>query len=172
MNSSPELNHIVTITSFEQISLPLNQKIKYICVHTKGHVFYMICIYCYVLYADTPKQPTGITISQRTCDSVMVQWDKVINMFPITYEVTWSGGNGDNGSATTNHSSYTINGLTYDTSYNVTVAAINTCCGAGPSSNIILTTNSTLALVTVEPTATLTITMPPIGEYYLIAHCV
>jgi len=132
------------------------------------------CINHYASYADTPEQPTNITVSQRTCDSVMVLWDEVIDMFPITYKVTWSDGNGDNGSNTTDQLSYTINGLTYDTSYNVTVIAINTCCGAGPSSNIMLTINSTLALVTVEPTATLTITMTPIGEYYLhaISHCV
>ena len=125
--------------------------------------------YTIIMHIDTPKQPTNITVSQRTCNSFMVQWDEVIDMFPVTYEVTWSDGNGDSESDTTDQSSYTINGLTYDTSYNVTVVAINTCCGAGPASNIVLTTNNTLALVTVEPTATLIITIPPIGEYYLKA---
>jgi len=92
----------------------------------------------------------------------MIQWNEVIDMFPVTYEVTWFDGNGDNGSASTNQSSYTINGLTYDNSYNVAVIAINTCCGAGPASNIIIATNTTLALVTVE--ATSTVTLLPIGE--------
>ena len=81
----------------------------------------------FAMYTDTPDKPTNIRFSQRACTSFMVQWDEVVDMFPVTYEVSWSDGNGDNGTITTNQTSYTITGLTYDTTYNVTIVAINTC---------------------------------------------
>ena len=119
----------------------------------------------FTMYTDTPDKPTNIRFSQRACTSFMVQWNEVIDMFLITYEVSWSDGNGDNGTITTNHTSYTINGLTYDSTYNVTVVAINTCCGAGPTSYTVLTTNTSMSMAPIQPTTTVTITLPPIGEY-------
>ena len=39
---------------------------------------------------------------------------------------------------TVNSPPYTVTGLTTNTSYNVTVVAINTCCGAGPVSDVVM----------------------------------
>ena len=70
-------------------------------------------------------------------DSFIVQWDAVTDIFPINYTVRWYGENTDN-STTTNELSYTVTGLTSNTSYNVTIVAINTCCGAGPVSDVVM----------------------------------
>ena len=42
----------------------------------------------------------------------------------INYSVRWYGEDGSNGTATVNGTSYTVTGLTANTSYNVTVAAM------------------------------------------------
>jgi len=94
----------------------------------------------------------------------VVQWDEVIDLFPVTYEVSWSDGNGDNGTITTNQTSCTIHGLTCDTAYNVTVVAINTCCGAGPTSYTLLTTNTSLSMAPIQPTKTVTVTLSATGK--------
>ena len=106
-----------------------------------------------------PDKPTNIRFIQRTCTSFMVQWDEVIDLFPVTYEVSWSDGNDDNGTITTNQTSYTIHGLIYDTTYNVTVVAINTCCGAGPASYTLLPTNTSVPMVPIQITKTVTVTL-------------
>ena len=62
------------------------------------------------MYTDTPDKPTNIRLSQRACASFMVQWDEVVDMFSVTYEVSWSDGNGDSETITTDQTSYTING--------------------------------------------------------------
>ena len=119
----------------------------------------------FTMYTDTPDKPTNIRFSQRACTSFMVQWDEVVDMFPVIYEVSWSDGNGDSETITTNQTSYTIRGLTYDSIYNVTVVAINTCCGAGSTSYTVLSTNTSMPMAPIQPTKTFTITLPPIGEY-------
>ena len=43
------------------------------------------------------------------------------------------------GMNTVNSPPYTVTGLTANTTYNVTVGAINTCCGAGPVSDPVMT---------------------------------
>ena len=68
-----------------------------------------------------------------TNESFVVLWDEVMDIFTITYNVTWYNESGIIGMDTVNSPSYTVNGLT-NTSYSVTVVAINTCCGAGPVS--------------------------------------
>ena len=57
-----------------------------------------------------------------------------MDIFTITYNVTWYNDSGIIGMDTVNSPPYTVTGLTTNTSYNVTVVAINTCCGAGPVS--------------------------------------
>ena len=78
-----------------------------------------------------------------TSESFVVLWDEVMDIFTITYTVTWYNESGIVGMVTVNSPPYTITGLTANTSYNVTVVAINTCCGAGPVSNVIVNTAST-----------------------------
>ena len=70
-------------------------------------------------------------------DSFVVQWDAVTDIFSVSYTVRWYGEDIDS-SNITNKLSYTVTGLTSNTSYNVTVFAINTCCGAGPVSDVVM----------------------------------
>ena len=74
----------------------------------------------------------------------MVQWDAVMDLFTVNYTVRWYS---NNGTATVNGLSYTVTGLTANTSYSVTVVAINTCCGAGPVSDVVFVmTNTSITL--------------------------
>ena len=73
-----------------------------------------------------------------TIESLVVLWDEVMDSFTITYIVTWSNDSGIIGMDTVNSPPYTVTGLTTNTSYNVTVVAINTCCGAGPVSDVVM----------------------------------
>ena len=76
-----------------------------------------------------------------TSESFVVLWDEVMDIFTITYNVTWYNESGIIGMVTVNSPPYTVTGLTANTSYNVTVVAINTCCGAGPVSDVVTMTN-------------------------------
>ena len=69
----------------------------------------------------------------NTNESLVVLWDEVMDIFAITYNVTWYNDSGIIGMDTVNSPPYTVTGLTANTTYNVTVVAINTC-GAGPVS--------------------------------------
>ena len=101
-------------------------------------------------------------------DSFMVQWDAVTDIFPITYTVRWYGENTDN-STTTNELSYTITGLTSNTSYNVTVVANNTCCGAGPVSDVVMAaTMSDNIMSSTMPTPSV---IPPSNSMFLLLCC-
>ena len=73
-----------------------------------------------------------------TSESFVVQWDAVNDIFPVTYTVRWYRGDNLIGMVSVNGLSYTVTGLTANTSYNVTVVAINTCCGAGPLSDVVM----------------------------------
>ena len=87
--------------------------------------------------------------------SIVVQWDAVDDIFPVTYNVTWYNESGIIGVDTVNGTSYNVTGLTANTSYNITVVAINTC-GAGPVSNVIMTmTNIPPPTTTASVTTTL-----------------
>ena len=69
-----------------------------------------------------------------TSESFVVLWDEVKDIFTITYNVTWNDESGIIGMDNVNSPPYNVTGLTANTSYNVVVVAINTCCGAGPVS--------------------------------------
>ena len=74
-----------------------------------------------------------------TSESFVVLWDEVMDIFTITYTVTWYDESGIIGMDTVNSPPYTVTGLTADTSYNVTVVANNSYCGAGPDSDVVET---------------------------------
>ena len=78
-----------------------------------------------------------------------------MDIFTITYNVTWYNDSGIIGMDTVNSPPYTVTGLTANTSYNVTVVAINTCCGAGPVSVPVQ------AMTNGEPPTTVPSTSPP-----------
>ena len=93
--------------------------------------------------ADKPNAPMNVRIiGNNTSESFVVQWDEVMDIFSINYIVRWSGEDGSSGMDTVDGLSYTVTGLTPDTSYNITVAGYSTCCGAGPVSNIIMTSTA------------------------------
>ena len=71
-----------------------------------------------------------------TNESFVVQWDAVNDFFHITYTVRWYRGDDEIGMANVTGLRHTVTGLITNTAYNVTVVAVNTCCGAGPVSNV------------------------------------
>ena len=93
-------------------------------------------MYILIYYnADVPSSVMNVRISDDiTSESFVVLWNEVMDTFTITYNVTWYNDSGIIGMDTVNSPPYTVTGLTTNTSYNVTVVAINTCCGAGPVS--------------------------------------
>ena len=118
------------------------------------------------LFTDVPNAaPMNVRVPEAeiTGESFVVQWDAVVDYFNVTYTVRWYGEDGSNGTATVNGLSYTVTGLTANTSYSVTVAAINTCCGTGPYSNVIM------VMTNMRPTTSPTSSTAPPGNVY---HCV
>ena len=141
----------------------------------------------YECITDPPQTAPMIFICREmdiTYESFVVQWDAVNDIFPVNYFVSWYRGNELIGIASVNGLSYTATGLTANTSYNVTVVAINSCCGTGPySSVIIVTTNSklptfppTVTTITITRAATTTAT-PTLGnvtcdQTWVQIHCI
>ena len=99
-----------------------------------------------------------------TSKSFIVEWDEVMDLFPINYTVRWYRGDDLIGTASVDGLSYNVTGLSADTLYSVTVTAVSTCCGEGPVSfvNMVTTnyeptnlpnpTNSTAVIVTTTTT--------------------
>ena len=100
----------------------------------------------FVLNTDAPNAVAvnnEIPSDDITNQSIVVRWSSVNDVFPVNYTVRWNCNDGSNGAATVSGLSYTITGLTASTSCDVTVVAINTCCGAGPVSNVVMVTTNT-----------------------------
>ena len=91
-----------------------------------------------------------------TNQSIVVRWSSVNDIFPVNYTVRWYRGDTVIGMATVNGLSYTVTGLTANTSYNVTVVAINTCCGAGPVSDVVMVMTNNEPPTIPPPTTTIT----------------
>ena len=96
-------------------------------------------MYIFIYYnADVPSSVMNIRIRDDIInESFVVLWDEVMDIFTITYNVTWYDDSGIIGMDTVNSPPYTVTGLTTNTSYNVTIVAISTCCGAGPASVLV-----------------------------------
>ena len=113
-----------------------------------------------------------------TSESFVVQWDAVNDIFPVTYTLIWYGEDGSNGTASVTGLSFTITGLTANTSYNVTVVAVNTCCGEGPASDVVMvmTNNNSPTLPpptanATTATATATTPTPTSGNITMLLLC-
>ena len=132
-------------------------------------------LYVLCFNADVPKAVMNVRIPVEhiTNESIVVQWDAVDDIFPVTYNVTWYNESGIIGMDTVNGTSYTVTGLTTNTSYNITVVAINTC-GAGPVSNISITvTPPTLPPSTTTASVTTTLTPSPTsGNIMLLLYII
>ena len=103
------------------------------CLQRLLHLHTYVAIY----YCDAgvPSGVMNVRIKDDiTSESFVVLWDEVMDFFTITYNVTWYNDSGIIGMDTVNSPPYTVTGLSANRSYNVTVVAINTCCGAGPVS--------------------------------------
>ena len=99
----------------------------------------------------------GVTKNNENLSSV-VQWDAVDRSLATNYIVTWTSETDPTQSvATTMGTSYTITGLTLDTVYTITVAAVN-MCGVGPE----FTTSISF------PTGTTTTTIPNITPTVIV----
>ena len=102
-----------------------------------------------------------------TSESFVVQWNEVDDIFPVTYTVRWYGVDGIDNTTTVNEPMYTVTGLTANTSYNVTVVAINTCCGAGPVSNVTMVMTNNEPTTPPPTTSTMSSSTPTSGKFYL-----
>ena len=103
-------------------------------------------IYVHLIYnSDVPNAVMNVRIRDDiTNESFVVLWDEVMDIFTITYIVTWHNKSDIIEMDTVGSPPYTVTGLTANTSYNVTVVAINTCCGAGPVSNVVVATKESM----------------------------
>ena len=103
-----------------------------------------------------------------TNQSIVVRWSSVNDIFPVNYTVRWYGEDGSNGTATVDGLSYTVINLTANTSYNVTVVAINTCCGAGPVSDVVMIMTNMRPPTLPPPTTTtaMSSSTPSLGIFY------
>ena len=72
-----------------------------------------------------------------TDNSIVIMWDPLVDLFPVDYILRWYGEDGINKTVTIIGSSHTVAGLTSNTSYRFLLFANNTCCGAGPVSEVI-----------------------------------
>ena len=139
------------------------------CIHT--YVYQILYIaHCCMHFILNTGAPSAVAVNDEipsddiTTESIVVRWSSVNDIFPVNYTVRWYGEDGIDGIVTVNGLSYTITGLTANTSYNVTVVAINTCCGAGPVSNvaIVMTNNEPPTLP--PPTTTVYTTVIPMAS--------
>ena len=99
-----------------------------------------------------------------TSESFVIQWDAVIDIFPVKYTVRWYDGDHLIGMSSVNGLSYTVTGLTSNTSYTVTVTAYNVCCGEGENGAANVTTNMrppTEPPTTTSATSVLPTPLPP-----------
>ena len=87
---------------------------------------------------DAPNAVTCVRIMNITGASFVVLWNEVMDIFTITYNVTWYDESGIIGMDTVYSPPYNVTGLSANTLYSITIVAINTCCGAGPASDIVI----------------------------------
>ena len=141
-------------------------------VNLRTYIHIIVCSYINFTLTDPPPAPMNIRFppDNITNESFVIQWDAVNDFFAVNYTVTWYRGDNEIGMASVDEPPYTVTGLTANTSYSVTVVAINTCCGAGPVSDIIMVMTNMTSMIsptTTRTTATPTPTTSPSGNVLL-----
>ena len=92
--------------------------------------------------------------------SFVVQWDAVIDQSVDRYIVNWTDGTNPIQTVTINETSYNVTGLSPNTIYTVTVAAVNKCGVGTFSTNELVTTNISFSVDTAS-TATVFFSTKP-----------
>ena len=118
-----------------------------------------------------PSKPMNIRF-HTTNVSIFVQWDAIINQHVDRYIVNWTDGTNPIQSVIAHKISYTVTGLTPNTTYIVTVAAVNKCGTSADSSSVrtnvssihgvtpTVTINTITTISVFYPTATMNTTNP------------
>ena len=96
--------------------------------------------------------------------SIVAQWEAVDDSPITTYIVNWYSSSLDTDSKTLTQTSYTITGLTLNTSYAITAFALNDC-GSGPkfTTSIGLSATTTSTSSSISPTVTVSTSTNPIA---------
>ena len=81
---------------------------------------------------------------QTTNVSITVQWDAISNQHVDRYIVNWTDGTNPMQSDVVHKTSYTVTGLNPNTTYTITVAAVNRC-GTGAALELKITTNLSIS---------------------------
>ena len=109
-----------------------------------------------MLISVTIPDPVKIEFStdKITDVSFVVQWDAVINQSVDGYMVNWTDGINHMQSVIVKETSYTVTGLAPNTTYTVTVAAVNMCgTGLASTGNNSVTTNILFSVNTTSTTS-------------------
>ena len=111
---------------------------------------HMYVLHFVSVYADL----SAVTVNAMKNNAIVVQWDAVDGA--INYIVRWTNESNHTQSVATSWTSVTINGLTLDTVYTITVYAFNRC-GHGP--DFITSVHVSLSTAcTISPTVTVSTT--------------
>ena len=107
------------------------------------------------MFFTGPSALTVTIIKLNDTLSIVVQWDVVDDFLDTNYGVTWtSRRNHVQAVGLIEQTSYTITGLTLDTVYTITVAAVN-ICGNGPEFRTSITfSTGTTSTTNISPTVT------------------
>ena len=116
----------------------------------------------FINFTGPPTVPMNIRFPDMdiTGESFVVQWDAVDDTFPVNYAVRWYRGNDLIDMARVDGLSYTVTNLTANTSYTVTVVAVNTCCGQGQVSIVGMVMTNDEPPTSPTPTNTTTVITP------------
>ena len=123
------------------------------------------------MFFTGPSALTVTIIKLNNASAIVVQWDVVDDFLDTNYALNWtSRRNHAQAVNISEQTSYTITGLTLDTVYTITVAAVN-MCGQGPEFNASITlftgTTSTTNINPIVVAIVLILSLLCVG-YYLI----
>ena len=116
-----------------------------IVTYTIYIILYAFCKWlCFKPSVTTPMN-IRFPADKITNVSFVVLWDAIINQSVDRFIVNWSDGTNPIQSVIVHKISYTVTGLTPNTTYTITVAAVN-MCGTGTAGNNSVTTNASFSV--------------------------